>query len=68
MGARRRFAAITGSKLRIESYPLVASTQHVGAAAAVTVLQFEFMLLEQYTYNQSRNSLAQISTTQNSIR
>ena len=49
--ARRRFAAITGSKFHIESYPLVASSQHVGAAAAVTILQLEFMLLEQYTIN-----------------
>ena len=49
MGARRRFAEITGSKFRIESYPLVTSSEHVGAA--VTILQFEFMLLEQYTIN-----------------
>ena len=40
------FAAITGSKFRIEFYPLVASSQHVGAAAAVTILQLEFMLVE----------------------
>ena len=33
--------------IRIESYPLVASSQHVDAAAAVTVLQLEFMLVEQ---------------------
>ena len=45
--ARRRFAAITGSKFRIESYHLVASSQHVGAAAAVTILQLEFTLVEQ---------------------
>ena len=45
--AHRRFAAITGSKFRIESYPLVASSQHVGATAAVTILQLEFMLVEQ---------------------
>ena len=45
--ARRRFAAITGSKFRIESYPLVGSSQHVGAAAAVTILQLVFMLVEQ---------------------
>ena len=45
--ARRSFAAITGPKFRIESYPLVASSQHVGAAAAFTILQLEFMLLEQ---------------------
>ena len=45
--ARRRFAAITGSKFRIESYPLVTSSQHVGAAAAFTFLQLEFMLVEQ---------------------
>ena len=51
MGARHRCAAITGSKFRIESYPLVASSQHVGAAAAVTILQLEFMLGE--NFNQS---------------
>ena len=34
--ARRSFAAITGSKFRIKSYPLLASSQHVGAAAAIT--------------------------------
>ena len=45
--ARRRLAAITGSKFRIQSYPFVASSQHVGAAAAVTNLQLEFMLVEQ---------------------
>ena len=38
---------ITGSKFCIESYPLVASSQHVGASAAVTILQLEFMLVEQ---------------------
>ena len=43
-----RLAAITGSKY-IESYPLVASSQHVGAA--VTILLSQFMLLEQYTIN-----------------
>ena len=36
--ARRRFAAITGSKFRIKSYPLLASSQHVGATAVVTIL------------------------------
>ena len=36
--ARRRFAAITGSKFRIESYPMLASSQHVGATAAVTII------------------------------
>ena len=36
--ARRRFAAITGSKFRIESYPLLARSQHVGATAAVTFI------------------------------
>ena len=45
--ARRPSATITGSKFRIESYPLVASSQHVGAAAAVTILQLELMLVEQ---------------------
>ena len=41
MGAlreRRRFAAITRSKLCTESYPLLASSQHVGATAAVTII------------------------------
>ena len=38
LGARRRFAAITGSKFRIESYPLLASSQHVCATAAVTII------------------------------
>ena len=47
LSARRRFAAITGSKFRIESYPLVASSQYVGAAAAVIILQLEFVLVEQ---------------------
>ena len=37
----------TGSKFRIESYPLLASSQQVGAAAATTILQLEFMLVEQ---------------------
>ena len=45
--ARRRLAAMTGSKFRIESYPLLESSQHVGAAAAVTILLLECMLLEQ---------------------
>ena len=37
LSARSRFAAKTGSKFRIESYPLLASSQHVGATAAVTI-------------------------------
>ena len=41
--ARRRFAAITGSKFRIKSYPLLASSQHVGATAAVTILFIMFV-------------------------
>ena len=45
--ARRRFAAITGSKFRIKSYRLLASLQHVGATAAVTILFI--MLVEQRT-------------------
>ena len=49
--AHRRFTAIAGSKFRIESYTLVASSQHVGAAAAVTFLQLELMLVEQQTIN-----------------
>ena len=36
--ARRRFAVITGSKLRIKSYLLLASSQHVCATAAVIIL------------------------------
>ena len=36
------FAAITGSNFRIESYPLLASSQHVGATAVVTILLFSF--------------------------
>ena len=43
--ARRRFAAITGSNLRIENYPLLASSQHVGATAAVAI--FLLMFIEQ---------------------
>ena len=35
--ARRCFEAITGSKFCIESYPLLASSQHVGATAAATI-------------------------------
>ena len=33
-----RSPAITGSKFRIESYPLLASSQHVGATAAVPII------------------------------
>ena len=44
--ARRRFSAITGSKFRIESYPLLASSQHVGATAAVTIFLAELSLAE----------------------
>ena len=44
--ARSRFAAITGSNFRIESYPLLASSQHVGATVAVTILLFSFLLFE----------------------
>ena len=40
LSARRRVAAITGSKFRIESYPLLASSQHVGATAAVTIIDW----------------------------
>ena len=36
--ARHRFAAITGSKFRIEFYPLLARSHHVGATAAVTIV------------------------------
>ena len=45
--ARRRFAAITGSDFRIESYPLLASSQHVGATEAFTILLLSFLLFEQ---------------------
>ena len=38
VGARLGFAAITGFNFRKESYPLLASSQHVGATAAVTIL------------------------------
>ena len=36
--ARRRFAAITGSKLRIKSYLLLASSLHVCATEVVIIL------------------------------
>ena len=36
---RRRFAAITGSKYRIKSYPLLASSQHVGVTAAMIIFR-----------------------------
>ena len=42
MGALRthlRFAVITGSKFRLKSYPLLASSQHVGATVAVSILR-----------------------------
>ena len=45
--AHRRFAAITGSKFCIESYLLMASSQHFGAIAAVTILLFNFLLFDQ---------------------
>ena len=35
---RGRFAEMIGSNIRIQSYPLFASSQHVGATAAVTIL------------------------------
>ena len=38
MGARRRFAAITDSNFCKESYPLLASSQHVGATGVATIL------------------------------
>ena len=44
--ARRRLAAIIGSKFRIEFYPLLASSQHVGATAAVTIFLAELSLAE----------------------
>ena len=47
LSARRHLAAITVSNFRIGSYPLVASSQHVDTAAAVTILQLEFVQLEQ---------------------
>ena len=36
--AHRRFVAINDSKLCIESYPLLKSSQHVGATAEVTII------------------------------
>ena len=41
--ARRHFAATTGPKFRIKSYPLLASSQHAGATAAVTILFIMFV-------------------------
>ena len=43
--ARLSFAAITCSNFRIESYPLLASSQHVGATAAVTIIGWIFCIL-----------------------
>ena len=40
--SRFSFAAITDSKFRIKSYPLLASSQHVGATAAVRILRVVF--------------------------
>ena len=48
MGAlrtHRRLEAITGSKFRIESYPLLARSQHIGATAVFLISLF--MLVEQ---------------------
>ena len=47
-GLRFKFAAITGSKILIKSYPLLASSQHVGATAAVTIL---FVMFFDTKYN-----------------
>ena len=44
--ARRRFAAITGSNFRMESFPMLASSLHVGATAAVIILQLSFLFEE----------------------
>ena len=35
----KNFAAITGSNFRVKSYRLVASSEHVGATAAVSILR-----------------------------
>ena len=35
--ARRRFATITGSNFCKKLYPLLASSQHIGATAAVII-------------------------------
>ena len=43
--------AITGSKFRIESYLLLASSQHVGTTAVVPLVQLEIMLLERKKIN-----------------
>ena len=42
VGARRRLAVITGSKFRMKSCTLMASSQHVGATAAVSILRVVF--------------------------
>ena len=42
-GRATRVHAITSSNFCIESYPLLASSQHVGATAAVTILLLSFL-------------------------
>ena len=58
--AHRRFAAITGSKFRLKSYPLLASSQHVGATASSLLMQvvvycelFFLVRLSHYVMSQS---------------
>ena len=48
--ARRCFAAITGSKLRIESYPLLASSQRIGRSLRRSLLLAELSLAELSAY------------------
>ena len=62
MGTRKYSAATTGSEFCIDSYRLLASSQHVEATAAVTTKPFVFMLLN---YKQL-NPLAHFSANQNS--
>ena len=46
-GSVTHASSITGSNFRVDYYTLLASSQHVGATPAVTILLFSFLLLEQ---------------------
>ena len=62
--AHRRFAAITGSKFRIQSYPLLASSQHIGATAAVTTIIGSIvciLLADCLNFKSAELSLAELS-------
>ena len=63
VGALRRFAAITGSKFRIQSYPLLASSQHIGATAAVTIIGSIvcILLADCLNFKSTELSLAELS-------